>query len=212
MIRNDWWHLEFTKGQPAAQMGGGDGLQGVSHPTHTWLTERVPGGSSLLDVGCCNAHALESFIRAGKKIDYTGVDHLAQLVEYCQETYPDYTFSQSDASDLQDFKDNSFDYVLSRHVAEHLNHYSQHFMEMWRVARKEVIVVGFLEFTGTDMDRLQYGVKEGDHLYPHWFNQYSRTQMEAFINYNMKGATYEIIDNYQGLGHPIVIIRKPQND
>lgn len=205
-IRNDWWHQEFSKGDPAAQMGGGDGVQGVPHPTHTWLTNYVPEGSSLLDVGCCNAHTLESFQRAGKKIEYWGVDHLAELVAYCLSKFPEASFSQSDAADLQDFQDNYFDYVLSRHVHEHQNHYSQHFMEMWRVAKKEVIIVGFLEFTGTDFDRLQYGA---DGL-PHWYNQYSRTGMERFIAYNMPGATTEIIEDYEGTGHPIIIIRKPE--
>ena len=209
-IRNDWWKLEFTKGDPGAQMGGGDGVQGVPHPTHKWLTEYIPDGSTLLDVGCCNAHTLESFIRAGKKIDYYGVDHLDILVEWCQEHYPDYNFSQSDAADLQDFEDNSFDYVLSRHVHEHQNHYSQHFMEMWRVAKKEVIVVGFLEMK-PDFDRLQYGVTENGRFLPHWFNQYGKAQMLAFIDYNMHPASVEIIDDYQGTGHPIIIIKKEQS-
>lgn len=208
-IRNDWWHEEFAHGDPAAQMGGGDGVQGVPHPTHKWLTDYIPEHSSLLDVGCCNAHTLESFQRAGKVIYYTGVDHVPELIEYCQSTYPAASFSLADAADLQDFADNAFDYVLSRHVHEHQNHYSQHFMEMWRVARKEVIVVGFLEFTGTDFDRLQYGVKENGKLLPHWFNMYSKTAMIRFIEYNMPGATYEIIDDYEGTGHPIIIIRKP---
>lgn len=209
-IRHDWWHEEFSKGNPVSQMGGSDGRQGVNHPTHDWLTDYVPEGSSLLDVGCCNAHTLESFIRADKKIDYTGVDHLAELVGYCQQQYEGYNFIQSDAADLQDFDDNSMDYVLSRHVHEHQNHYSQHFMEMWRVAKKEVIIVGFLEFTGTDFDRLQYGVKEGGKILPHWYNEYSKTGMIRFIEYNMPGATHEIIDDYQQTGHPIIIIRKPK--
>lgn len=208
-IRNDWWHEAFAKGDPAMQMGGGDGVQGVPHPTHTWLTNYLPEGASLLDVGCCNAHTLESIKRSGKNISYWGVDHLPQLVEWCQLHYPDANFSQSDANDLQDFQDNSFDYVLSRHVHEHQPHYSQHFMEMWRVAKKEVIIVGFLQFTGTDFDRLQYGVKEDDKLYPHWYNMYSRKGMERFIEYNMPGATVEIIEDYEGTGHPIIIIRKP---
>lgn len=207
-IRHDWWHEEFAKGSPAAQMGGGDGVQGVPHPTHSWLTNYIPEDSSLLDVGCCNAHTLESFLRAGKNIKYYGIDHLAVLVEWCQEQFPEYSFSQSDAADLKDFSDNSFDYVLSRHVHEHQNHYSQHFMEMWRVAKKEVIIVGFLEMT-KDFDQLQYGVTDNNIFYPHWYNQYGKSQMEAFINHNMHGATYEFIDNYEGTGHPIIIIRKP---
>lgn len=209
-IRNDWWHQSFAHGDAAAQMGGGDGVQGVPHPTHTWLTNYVPKDSSLLDVGCCNAHTYESFKRAGKDITYWGVDHVKELVDYCREIYPEATFTESDAADLQDFKDNSFDYVLSRHVHEHQNHYSQHFMEMWRVAKKEVIIVGFLEFTGTDFDRLQWGVKENGVLMPHWFNMYSRTGMEKFIAYNMPGSSVEIMENYQDTGHPIIIIRKPQ--
>jgi ubiquinone/menaquinone biosynthesis C-methylase UbiE len=211
-IRNDWWHEEFAKGNPAPQMGGGDGREGVPHPTHTWLTEYVPRNSKLLDVGCCNAHTLESFRRAGKQIQYWGVDHLQELVDYCEQTYPTASFSQSDAADLQDFEDNSFDYVLSRHVWEHLNHYSQHLMEMYRVTKSEVIIVGFLEFTGNDFDRLQWGVKENGKLLPHWYNQYSKEGVERFIRYNMPGATYEFIDDFKDIGHPVLIIRKAHND
>lgn len=205
-IRNDWWHKEFIKGNPAAQMGGGDGVQGVPHPTHVWFTDHLLSGSSLLDVGCCNAHTLESLRRANKKIAYTGVDHLPEMVEYCQGMYPNETFIQSDAADLQDFADASFEYVLSRHVAEHLNHYSQHFMEMWRVASKEVVVVGFLELK-PDFDRLQYGVKEQGKVLPHWFNQYGKAQMEAFIEYNMT-TDYEWVEDFKEIGHPVLIIRK----
>lgn len=208
-IRNDWWKTEFVKGDPAAQMGGLDGIQGVTHPTHDWFTQHVPVTSSVLDVGCCNAHTLESFVRANKPIDYTGVDHLQQMVDYCEEKYKGFVhtrFAQSDAADLQDFQDNSYDYVLSRHVYEHLNHYSQHFMEMWRVAKKEVVVVGFLELK-PQFDRLQYGA---DGL-PHWFNQYGKEQMEAFIRYNMTD-NFEWIDDFQDIGHPVLIIRKGTND
>lgn len=208
-IRNDWWELEFIKGDPAAQMGGHDGREGVSHPTHTWFTNYVPEGSSVLDVGCCNAHTLESFQRANKQIDYIGVDHLQEMVVYCQQQYPGYSFLWSDASDLQDFNDNEFDYVLSRHVYEHLNHYSQHFMEMWRVAKKEVVVIGFLELL-PDYDRLQYGVKEGGKLYPHWYNQYGKSQMEQFIRYNMTD-NFEWVDDFKDIGYPILIIRKGQS-
>lgn len=207
-IRGDWWHGPFAEGTPDGQMGGGGGVQGVPHPTHTWFTNHILDGSSLLDIGCCNAHTYESLRRAGKQVFYWGVDHVPGLIEYCQDHFRDATFSQADAADLQDFSDNSFDYVLSRHVHEHQNHYSQHFMEMWRVAKKEVVIVGFLEFTGTDMDRLQYGITVDGHKYPHWYNQYSRTQMEAFIKYNMKGATVEIIEDYEGTHHPIIIIKK----
>lgn len=206
-MKSDWWHESFAKGDPAAQMGGLGGREGVNHPTHKWFTEHVLEGSSVLDVGCCNAHTLENFKKHSKQIDYYGIDHLEELVRYCREQYPEATFSQSDASDLQDFDDDSFDYVLSRHVAEHLNHYSQHFMEMWRVAKKEVVIVGFLELK-PDYDRLQYGVRENDKLLPHWYNQYGETQLRQFIEYNMT-TDYEIQPDPFGIGHPIVIIRKP---
>src|SRR3990167_9172415 len=97
---------------------------------------------------------------------------------------------------------------MSRHVSEHLNHYSQNFMEMWRVARKEVIVVGFLEFQ-PDYDILQYGVRDKGRFLPHWYNQYGKTQMERFIEHNLPDVIYEFIDDFKDIGHPILIIRKP---
>lgn len=202
-IRNDWWHKEFILGDPGAQMGGMDGREGVTHPTHIWFANYVPAGSSILDVGCCNGHTLESFLRIGKQVDYFGVDHLAEMVEYCQGTYPGYSFAQSDAADLQDFDDDSRDYVLSRHVWEHLNHYSQHIMEMYRVAKKEVVIVGFLELK-PEFDRLQYGVNG----LPHWYNQYGKKQLEQFLDYNLPNATYEFLDDFKNIAHPVLIIRK----
>lgn len=205
VLTNDWWHTVFTEGNLGAAMGGHGGREGVDHPSHKWFTEYVPDGSSVLDVGCCNAHTYESLQKYGKLVDYTGVDQLEEFIEWDKEHFPGVPFYVSDASDLRQFEDNSFDYVLSRHVIEHLPHYSQHFMEMFRVARKEVVVVGFLELKD-DYDRLQYGMrKEGGS----WYNQYSRSNMEFFIEYNMTGD-YEIIPDKFDLGHPIIIIRKKQ--
>ncbi len=202
-LSNDWWHTEYAYGDISGKMGGYEGRQGPDHPSHQWFSEYIPEGSSLLDVGCCNAHTLESTNRLGKTIQYTGVDQLQEFVEWDKECFPGVPFFVSDASDLRQFEDNSFDYVLSRHVMEHLNHYSQHFMEMYRVARKEVVVVGFLDLK-PEYDRLQYGMESHGGS---WYNQYGRKQMEQFIEYNLT-TDYEIIPDKFDLGHPIVIIKK----
>lgn len=205
-MRKDWWHNEYSQGDIAGKMAGGG--QGVDHPTHNWFTDYIPEDSSLIDVGCCNAHTLENLLLAGKKIDYVGVDQIPEFIEYNRERHPEYRFEVSDASDLRDFEDNSFDYAYSRHVIDHLNHYSQHFVELMRVAKKEVIIVTWLGLRlNLLLDKLQWGMKDEGGS---WYNQYSKQQMVEFIEHNFPGQKYKIIDNYKECGNSIITIQKEQ--
>jgi ubiquinone/menaquinone biosynthesis C-methylase UbiE len=204
MLRNDWWETEYAHGDISIHMTGG--AQGKDHPSRKWLIEHIPEGAKVLDVGCCNALMLQTFMDANKKIDYTGVDRLPEFVEWCKEHYPEAHFQRSDAEDLRDFEDNSFDYVTSRHVIEHLPHYSQHIIEMYRVANKEVIIIPFLIFTGHDGDIIQYGMhKEGGS----WYNRYSKNGIEVFLAHN-NITDFDIIEDYQESGNAIITIRKEQ--
>jgi len=202
-LRADWWETDYAKGDVAIHMTGGG--QGKDHPSRLWLVSYIPENSKVLDIGCCNALMYQTFKDAGKDINYTGVDRLPEFIKYCKDTYsPEARFYTSDADDLRDFDDSSFDYVVSRHVIEHLPYYSQHVIEMFRVAKKEVIIVGFLEFTGTDLDKIQWGMIEQGGS---WYNRYSRTGLEAFLKYNVT-ENFEIIENYKDSGNSIIIIRK----
>jgi ubiquinone/menaquinone biosynthesis C-methylase UbiE len=202
MLRNDWWENEYAGGDFSIHMTGNG--QGKGHPSRDWLVDYVPKDASVLDVGCCNALMYATFKDADKPIRYTGVDRLPAAVEWCAINYPDAEFQISDADDLRDFGDSTFDYVISRHVIEHLPHYSQHIIEMYRVAKKEVIIIPFLDFTGYDFDRLQYGMrKEGGS----WYNMYSREGLERFLIYH-NIDDFEIIENYKDSGNSIIILRK----
>ena len=202
MLRNDWWENEYVHGDIAVHMTGGP--QGKGNPTRDWLVDHIPQHSTVLDVGCCNALMLQTFYDAEKLIKYTGVDRLSKFIDWCKEHYPSGDFKVSDADDLRDFEDNSFDCVVSRHVIEHLPHYSQHIIEMYRVAKKEVIIIPFLDFTGHNFDRLQYGmIKEGGS----WYNQYSREGLERFLRYHDIND-FDITENYKDSGNSIIILRK----
>lgn len=202
MLRRDWWENEYAHGDIAIHMTGGP--QGKDNASRQWLVDHIPEKSTVLDVGCCNALMYQTFQDANKSIYYTGVDRLVEFIKWDLEHFPNAAFEVSDADDLRDFADNMFDYVISRHVIEHLPHYSQHIIEMMRVARKEVIIIPFLDFTGNQFDRLQYGmVKEGGS----WYNQYSREGLERFLNYHDM-TDFDITENYKDTGNSIIVIRK----
>lgn len=202
-MRNDWWFTNYAKGGISKHMTGGG--QGLDHPSRGLLLEQIPEGSSVIDVGCCNALMLQGFKDANKRIDYTGVDQIPEFIEYDKENYPEATFAVSDASDLRDFADGQFDYAVSRHVIDHLNHYSQHFIELYRVCKKKMIVITWRQLWDGDKEVLHWGsISEGGN----WDNRYNHELMDRFISRELNPLDYEIIPNYEETGNSVIIVTK----
>jgi len=73
---------------------------------------------------------------------YTGVDYTPKFIEILTDKYPQHTFIEADAMDLP-FEDNSFDVVYTRHSLEHMNDPHKELDEIFRLAKKYVIIGWF---------------------------------------------------------------------
>lgn len=98
-------------------------------------------GMKILDVGCGAGHYYRKLRELGA-IDYWGVDIDEGAIEIANEVWgedPNVAFGIRDANDLN-FKDNSFDVVICYNLLLHLGGYKNALKEMFRVARKFLIV------------------------------------------------------------------------
>ncbi len=202
-MRDDFW-LKSHQHSPIEPMMANGG-QGLTHPSRGVLWEHIPEGSSVLDVGSNRALMLEDAQQRGIDIKYTGVDKMEKAVEWCRERYPKGEFVVGDASDLQMFEKNQFDYVVSRHVVDHLPHYCQHLIDMWDVAKKKVIIVTWRKLDEGDGELLSWGNLE---LGGSWDNIYNQKILERFIDWNLHPEEVEIIANYKETGNSVIVITK----
>lgn len=203
MALNRYWEDYYQHSDKNVMMSGGG--QGLDHPTRKVLWELIPDGSTVLDVACCNALMWEQAKRDKKDIKYTGYDIMAETIERNREVYPECEFYSGDASDLDQFKDNSFDITNSRHLIDHLPHYASHFIEMYRVAKKRVIITTWRQLRTDTQEKLRYAnLEEGGS----WDNQYNQAIMEDFIERIIQPVHYEITNEYKDSGNSIIVVDK----
>lgn len=93
-------------------------------------------GDTILDIGCGTGTLIESLKNKGYNV--TGVDKYKEAVEMAKEK--DVEAYQMEAENLE-FKDNSFDTVVSQHVLEHIEPDIHVMSEMVRVASEKVVVI-----------------------------------------------------------------------
>jgi len=79
------------------------GIDNRSHEEHNAFFSAlfdgviIEGGVSVLDVGCGRGELvlfLQQMYPRLKLLNYLGVDLIAEFVDYCQKSYPNYTFRQ----------------------------------------------------------------------------------------------------------------------
>ena len=93
----------------------------------------------VLEVGCGRGSMLKKLIGVGSK---TGIDPSKQAIDYAKSTATDASFVVGVAEKLP-FKDNSFDFVYSLEVFEHVEEYELMVSEMVRVLKDGG--VGFIQ-------------------------------------------------------------------
>ncbi len=103
--------------------------------------------SSILEVGFGGAGQYTRMRDFFKKnsISYTGLEYTTHFVEATKERFKEANWVQGDICNMQ-FLDDSFDWVFTCHVLEHLNGYEEvkrAISELCRVARKVVIIMWF---------------------------------------------------------------------
>jgi ubiquinone/menaquinone biosynthesis C-methylase UbiE len=103
---------------------------------------------SVLDVGARNGETLRKIREQLPEIRLVGVDLVQEFVESIREEGLEAV--QGTAEDLP-FEDQSFDVVHCSHTLEHCWNYSKAMGELFRVARKCVVIVVPLESPGDDL-------------------------------------------------------------
>jgi methionine biosynthesis protein MetW len=114
------------------------------------IAEMVASGSRVLDVGCGDGALLELLGRE-RNVDGRGVELSRRGVNEC--VAKGLSVIQGDAdTDLADYPDDSFDYVILSQTLQAVRHTEQILMEMLRVGRE--VIVTFPNF-GHWQGRLQ---------------------------------------------------------
>lgn len=159
----------------------------ISYATRGINVERLNAvlenaGQSVMDVGCGNGAYV---LKLADQYKIFGVD--MQRFE-SWNVMPD-LFSISDASELQ-FKDNSFDTVLSFETLEHLPEPKKALKEYYRICRKNLIL------TVPNCD-ITSGMRQSLMTYYHWID---RTHINFFdmssITEVVKEAGFKITKSY----------------
>lgn len=102
------------------------------------------GAMDVLDVGCGGGIEYESLKKRGVDIIYWGVDYSENAIKACKEMFPEADFEVGDARGLR-FPDSAFDVVMVRHCLEHVDDWRKVISEAFRVARKAVILILWVE-------------------------------------------------------------------
>ncbi|MEI7604068.1 MAG: class I SAM-dependent methyltransferase [bacterium] len=102
-----------------------------------FINQNVPKNSKILEVGCNTGTLTNRLFNEGYK-NIIAIDVNSESIKYGREKYPDIAslISSYDGEKL-DFSDESFDFVISFDVIEHIPDVHKHFLEVNRVLRKD---------------------------------------------------------------------------
>lgn len=92
---------------------------------------RVSG--NVLEIGCGWGRGLELLTKAADQ--YTGIDKNEELIAALQTEYPDATFMAANIPPLRQLPDNSFDYIVTFQVIEHIENDTLFINEAHRVLK-----------------------------------------------------------------------------
>ncbi|MBA4853318.1 class I SAM-dependent methyltransferase [Emticicia sp. BO119] len=88
---------------------------------------------NVLELGCGWGRGVETLI---EKCDhFTGLDKNEPLINQLQATYPKHTFQTADLPYLTEFKDNTFDFIVTFQVIEHIQDDHKFLSEAARVLK-----------------------------------------------------------------------------
>ncbi|MDJ1134476.1 class I SAM-dependent methyltransferase [Streptomyces iconiensis] len=152
------------------------------------LGELFDGSFSLLDCGVMSGVTYDDLRRAGLAVDYTGVDMSDSVLADCRERRPEATWRRMNVMDLA-FPDASFDVAHCRHVLEHLPYYETAVRELFRVARRYVVLCFFI--VPSEPERLSRRPALDGSGYV-WLNQYAPGPLDHLLR--SLATSVEVID------------------
>lgn len=115
----------------------------LNKPIRDKIVGMIPQGASVLDIGC-GTGLLCYALRREKQCKVVGADLSFRMIEFAKKhnTFEDIQFIHQDATDLIDFQDDSFDYVIASLIIHEMFAEAQQKLvkEAWRVGRKNLYV------------------------------------------------------------------------
>ena len=87
----------------------------------------------VLEIGCGWGRGLELLTKAADH--YTGIDKNEELIQSLRQEYPQSTFIQANIPPLSGLADNSFDYIVTFQVIEHIQNDELFIKEAFRVLK-----------------------------------------------------------------------------
>lgn len=149
----------------------------LGHPSRGHVQGIIKNGvySTMLECGIGAADIPRFILDRSAAIQYTGIDCTETFLDNARELYPSgqFRFDSGDMNALP-YKDDSFDLVYTRHTLEHLQYYTNAVKEIFRVARKQVVIVLFHNFV--PKDKIRFEKRKGVYL-----NYYSKTPFVKLI-------------------------------
>lgn len=139
---------------------------------------------SIADFGCGPCVDYFSLKEDNYEFKYLGIDSCFHLKEYNESRGVNFLQAPVEKTGLGD---NSYELSYSRHVLEHLPSFKDCLSEMIRVAEKYVAHIFFIK--PSEEEKISYW--EEENLY---HNQYSKSDIETFLNENEKVSSFEWLD------------------
>lgn len=145
------------------------------------IVKQFHAGSTVLDAACGTCVNWEVFKMRGVPCSYTGMDRSKDLLAHAKQLYGDEIDTQEGYVQEMPFKDAAFDIVILRHILEHLQEgYEAAITEGLRVAKKELIIIFFVDPVNTNEDTIKESEPD-EHNCTYFWNTYSWPKLMNFL-------------------------------
>ena len=170
MKETNAWEIRAGTPEWYEMMRGGK----EKHPSHDIAEDIIFSSfpSSMLDVGVGPGVTYERIRNRLDKTSYTGLDISPTAITKLKTMYPDVDFRVGSLMEIP-IEDKAYDVVYTRHTLEHCPYYEIPIRELFRVAKKLVVITLFHELVQKD----KIAVVSGRNL-----NYYEQDKFMKFID------------------------------
>jgi ubiquinone/menaquinone biosynthesis C-methylase UbiE len=183
-----WWQSQCCRQDKFKQFC--DGVGDEKAPSRIYVRNHIleKKYKSVLDIPCGLCVDFVNLKQSNPEITYLGIDITQLFVDRAINCSVPATLGKIQEIPVPD---SSFDVTYSRNILEHLNTYQSAIQELVRVAKQEVIIVFFIKPTMVEHDAIIVCLVDG---YPLFYNQYSKSKLEAFLKTLPKVKTFSWSD------------------
>ena len=169
----------------------------ADHPSHIVVADQIrrwyaDADFDFLDCGVMSGVTCGQLKKAGLKARYFGIDINRAILDHCRSLHPGARWELMSVADLA-FPDESFEIVNCRHLLECLPYYETAVREIFRVARKHVVICMF-QPPGEPEALLRRQTADG-YI---WLNRYAPAPFEALLDrLSSSVESVDVADNYR---------------